>query len=308
MGRPDLPDNEETPLTVSRYALRYVAGRSRSHTLRPSSATSYRRILLSFAHQIGDPQPRRVTSRVIARWIEHQDVSPATLRSRIFAVRGLFDWLVFEHVIRSNPVLGIGMPRVPDYRPRGLPADAVGRLFGVLPDARATFIVLLMVQEGLRCGEVCRLQYGWVSFDEQLVLVRGKGDKERVLPLSDETWRAMTTYLADHPTTAGPLIRSYRFGQEREALRSQGVSQLVTGWMYDAGIKGQPRDLVSPHALRHTAAHDMLRNGAHVRDVQAALGHANLATTQRYLPWVVGDLRTAMGGRAYRHVQPLPTQ
>lgn len=56
----------------------------------------------------------------------------------------------------------------------------------------------------------------------------------------------------------------------------------------------------TPHALRHTAATDMLRGGAHVRDVQRALGHVELSSTQRYLPWLVGDLREAMGGRQYR--------
>ncbi len=71
------------------------------------------------------------------------------------------------------------------------------------------------------------------------------------------------------------------------------VSRLVSKWMHAAGVNA------SGHALRHTAATDMLRDGAHGRDVQNALGHASLATTQRYMPWLVGDLRTAMEGRTY---------
>jgi site-specific recombinase XerD len=72
--------------------------------------------------------------------------------------------------------------------------------------------------------------------------------------------------------------------------------------MSEAGIKRYRRDGVSAHALRHTSATDMLRSGAHLRDVQHALGHAHLATTETYLPLVVHDLREAMGGRQYRHL------
>lgn len=68
---------------------------------------------------------------------------------------------------------------------------------------------------------------------------------------------------------------------------------MVSRWFKASGSPA------SAHALRHTAATDMLRAGAHLRDVQAALGHVSLATTQRYLPWIVGDLREAMGGRTY---------
>jgi site-specific recombinase XerD len=75
---------------------------------------------------------------------------------------------------------------------------------------------------------------------------------------------------------------------------------MVGGWIGDAGLKRRAGDGISAHALRHRAATDMLRAGAHLRDVQAALGHVSIATTQPYLPTVVGDLRTAMGGRRYR--------
>lgn len=172
-------------------------------------------------------------------------------------------------------------------------------LLAVCPDARARVITLLMVQEGLRCCEVAGLEIQDIDWNEQLVLIKtSKGDNERVLPLSDETAEAITAYLKEQPSSCGPLVRSCLEPTSR--ISAKYVSRLVVGWVADAGLKGRPYDGLSAHALRHTAATDMLRSGAHLRDVQAALGHRNLQSTQVYLAWVVGDLRTAMGGRSYR--------
>lgn len=154
-----------------------------------------------------------------------------------------------------------------------------------------------MLQEGLRRKEVAGLSLGDFDFSERIMVVRGKGNHERVLPISSETWRALCCYLSERPATAGPLIRNYHDG--RSALAAVSVGRLVSEWMSDAGIKEKAYDGRSAHALRHTAASDMLRSGAHLRDAQQALGHQSITATQRYMPWLVGDLRTAMAGRNY---------
>ncbi len=156
---------------------------------------------------------------------------------------------------------------------------------------------LLEVQEGLRAGEVSRLQIGDIDFIGRTARVVGKGGHERLLPISEETWAAVSAYLDEHPATSGPLLRSYR--QPWRPLAPDTISGMVSEWMRVAGIKRRARDGISGHALRHTMATDALRNGAHLRDVQHALGHAHLATTEAYLPLVVNDLRAAMGGRRY---------
>jgi excisionase family DNA binding protein len=157
-----------------------------------------------------------------------------------------------------------------------------------------------MLQEGLRCIEVAQLDLHSVDLADRTVFIdNGKGGHQRLLPLSDETYAAILRYLGEvgGRTRSGPLVRSAL--NERQGISAQTVSQLVTGYIRDAGLKRDVRDGISAHACRHTMATDMLLGGAHLRDVQAALGHASIATTERYLPTVVHGLRDAIGGRSY---------
>jgi site-specific recombinase XerD len=274
--------------TLGSLVLAYVDERRRRKELRPG-----------FVRIAGwDMQVKRLRPTHIEKWMERGEHSPATLRNQLSIVRTFCKWLVRNGHIKSDPTLHVVTPRQPRYLPRGLQAPMVATAFGEAPDCRANLILSLMVQEGLRCCEVARLELGDVDFADRHVLIRGKGGHERVLPITEETWRALHSYLAEHPAQAGPLIRSYS-----RPLRGIGpghISVLVSDWLHGAGVPA------TAHALRHTAATDMLRAGAHLRDVQTALGHQSLATTQRYLPLVVHDLRDAMGGRTYRHPSEPP--
>jgi integrase len=164
-------------------------------------------------------------------------------------------------------------------------------------DTRGQLIVMLMVQMGLRCCEVAGLQRGDVDRGAGLVRVIGKGGHERIVPIPAEADGILADYLAEAVGSAGPLIRSKLHPQR--GLAADTIGGLVVDYMKAAGIKTGPRDGVSAHALRHTAATDMLRAGAHIRDVQQVLGHAHLATTEVYMPLVVRSLADAMEGRHY---------
>ena len=136
-----------------------------------------------------------------------------------------------------------------------------------------------------------------VSFNERYVRVTGKGGHQRLLPFDDQTWDAFSSYMKENPSRGGPVIRSLRHSER--PIGAVAISQLIVLLMYAANIKQAPHDVMSGHALRHTACVDMLRAGSSVRDVQAALGHVSLATTQAYMPMVIHGLRRAMGGRYY---------
>lgn len=286
----------------------YVDSRLRRGEIEAVTARDLRYNLRAFAEVAGDPPAAELDRSHIDLWRDTVAMSASTMRNRLSQISMFCEWLIVEGHLMIDPTIGIRRPREPRRLPRGMKPEQVAALLEVAPDARGRLIVLLMVQEGLRRKEVAGLDMGDVDLDQQLVVVRGKGGHERVVPLTEETLEALRTYLREAPTSAGPLVRAHAMRADglltgrwdtRCGLTASWIGKLMTEWMYQAGVKERPYDGRSSHALRHTCATDMLRGGAHVRDVQTALGHASIATTQRYLPWVVGDLREAMGGRRY---------
>lgn len=272
---------------------RYVEQRTRRGEIRPGTGNTLRYTLKGFVAATGEMRCSELSKQHIEQWHDGQRVAASTLGARLSQVRCFCLWLMQNDLITKDPTFGIKSPKPPRSVPRALKRIQVTSTYASCPDTRAELIVSLMVQEGLRCAEVAGLELGDIDFEEQLLLVReGKGGHQRVLPITDETLSTLDSYLAEHPAPNGPVIRSYN--NHYRPISAAYVSTLVARWIRAGGTDA------TGHALRHTAATDMLRAGAHIRDVQNALGHVLLSTTQRYLPWVVGDLRQAMSGRRYR--------
>lgn len=286
--------DDETMPTLGGSVLRYVEMRRQAGEFAPTTAKGVRWILWRFGEIAGlERSPRTLTRRQVEKWIgSRSSVAPATLRLELSVVRTYCQWLVDRGDLRRDPTMRIKGPPKPRDVPRALAGGDVARLLAKCPDMRARLIVSLMVQEGLRCMEVSALQVSDVDLVDDTLLVVGKGGHERLLPLSTETHIHLSRYLHELPATAGALIRSYQYQQR--GISPNHISVLVTRWMGDAHIKA------SAHALRHTMASDMLERCGNVRDVQMALGHVSLGTTQRYLRRSEGKrLREAMGGRRY---------
>lgn len=278
-----------TPLSA--LVLIYVRERASSGTLCPrTSAPGARRILLRFAiHVAGGPIGRAQVETFLAR-----PIGPNTRRKEFSTVRAFCGWLVSRGHLVADPTAGMRAPRAPRAVPRGYKREIVDRLLSTAPDARGRLILLLEVQEGLRACEVSRAEVGDIDFGEQTLLVHGKGCKERLLPISAQTWAAVEEYLHEWPAKAGPLIRSYT--RPWCGVTPDYVADLVQRWLRDIGIKTG-----GGHGLRHTMATTLLRDGgADIRDVQLALGHSNLASTSIYLPFSdARRLRGVMDGRWY---------
>jgi site-specific recombinase XerD len=168
-------------------------------------------------------------------------------------------------------------------------------------DNRERLIVLLMRREGLRAIEVANLELADIDSGEHSMIVRGKGGHERALPVTVEVWSAIETYLAERGTFDGHLLQAYQqsYANSEDGITPKYVARLVGDAFRRAGVRA------SGHSLRHTFATELLRNGAHLRDVQTALGHVSISTTQIYIPLtVVGDLRGLMEGGRCRRLEP----
>lgn len=278
---------------------RYLEERVSRGELDPMTARNHRSALKLFAEVVGKP-PERLTTRDLERWLETRThLRPSTRRSQFSYVATFCAWLDREGLVGRNPAADLRPPRVPRSVPRALPVEAVAATLAKAPDERARAIVWLMVGQGLRCCEVAGLDLEDWDRRRRMILVRGKREEEREIPVSDEVAQALEAYLARHPASYGPLIRSYRSG---DRLKPDSISGMVSEWMRAAGVKRRARDGRSAHAFRHTCATDVLDRDPDLRLVQQLLGHRHLSTTANvYIgPAKVARLRAAMAGRSYQ--------
>lgn len=254
---------------------------ARRHELARQSIREYGQILSRFSRHLGPMAVKAVKRDHVESWKATRDIGPRTLRHELSTVRGLFAWLIVHGHVKNDPTLGVKTPRVPRGGTRGLTPVQVRDLIVAAPDARSRLIILLMRVEGLRRGEVATLDFADVDLEEQMLDFVGKGGDRRRVPLSDQTSDALAKYLLEHPARMGPLVRSYT--HPGEALSPGYVTELVSRWMLDAGVKRNARDGRSAHALRHTAALSWLDQGADPHLIQQGLGHASIGTTWDYL-------------------------
>lgn len=277
---------------LSQLVLIYVRERVAAGEWCPTTVPSLRRTLLRFAGHAAVKAHELEAHHVMHFQAEHP-AAASTRRQRFSTIRGFCQWLVRNGHLDTDPTADLKAPRQPRPVPRAYPSELVARLLEVVPDRRARLIVLLEVQEGLRACEVARLEVGDVDFHDREIRVNGKGARERILPVSDETWEALELYLRQFPAKAGPLIRSYN--DPKAGICAAYVVSMMGRWLRAAGVAEG-----GGHGLRHTMATQLLRGGADVRDVQNALGHASLSSTSVYLPFSDAKrLRGVMGGRRY---------
>ena len=285
-------------ITVREAASLYLRSRCKRGELSTESERGYRARLDSFMVGVGaDRSCDRLQRRHVEGWLEGLGGMAPTSRRSYFATARLFcRWLRDQGYVDRDLFAGLRPPREPRMVPRNLAPDDIAAVLAVC-DERQRVVVVLMLQLGLRRGEVARLRVEDVDHVNRVVRIRGKGDHERVLPVPEQAASELRRWLGAQRITSGHVIRS-RVRPDM-GVRPATIGDMLTAAMYAAGVKACGWDRVSGHSLRHSAAADMLRHGAHVRDVQQVLGHSSIATTERYLPLVVQTLEATVGGRAY---------
>ena len=287
---------------TKRLVMRYTSDRRRLGEITPKTADDLSWILWQFADSCPE-DPAKIAKPTIRRYLkflEKANIAPSTKRTRIAGVRIFLDWLVREEIIKVNPIrsMGVRVRVEPRLVPRGLNVDEVEALLAVIPDSRGRCVAMLALQLGLRIGEIADLDVHDIDWRARTLRVTGKGGHQRLLPITEQAYSAINDYLAEHPASGGPLIRSYR--HPASGLGWHYLSHLLSRWMRDAGIKRRAYDGRSAHALRHTMAADMLEATEDLMAVSTALGHAHLKTTQLYVRSTApAKLRDKMEGRRY---------
>jgi integrase/recombinase XerD len=214
------------------------------------------------------------------RWAE---LAPSTVARRSAALRRFFGFLVDDGLRKDDPSEALPRPRFERPLPRILDADEVTRMFEAAEDrassgqftaVRNLALLELLYGSGLRASELVGLPRGAVRPSQPFLMVRGKGSKERLVPISSRAEKAVANWLE-----VSADARPWLFPSGKSRLSRVRLFQIVRAMAADAGIAPER---VSPHVLRHAFATHLLSGGADLRVLQSLLGHADIATTQIY--------------------------
>lgn len=211
------------------------------------------------------------------------------------AVRGFHRFAVRERWVGADITKGLSTPTAARKLPKALTVDEVERLIGAADPAttiglRARALVELLYSSGTRISEALALDVDDLSFDDQVVLVRGKGNKQRLVPIGGHARAAIDAYLVQ----ARPAFAIRGKGSAALFLNERGARlsrQSAWGDIESLAKLAKLEHKVSPHALRHSFATHLLNGGADIRVVQELLGHASVTTTQIYTKVSVEALR-----------------
>ena len=218
-------------------------------------------------------------------------LAPRTVARRLSAMRQFYRFLLGEGARKDDPTAQLDAPRLGRPLPKILAEEEVGRLIGVAAawpgeeGARLRCLLEILYAAGLRVSELVSLPLAAAQRDPRFLLVRGKGGKERLAPLSQPARETLAEYLkcraAFLPQNSGSKAGRWLFPSRGAAghLTRQRCAQLLKELALAAGL--DPAKL-SPHVLRHAFASHLLDHGADLRSVQQMLGHADIATTQIY--------------------------
>jgi integrase/recombinase XerD len=215
-------------------------------------------------------------------------IGARTAARRLSAFRQFFRFLVIENARRDDPSQALDAPRLPRTLPKHLDEgeteallDAVSKRTG--PDGmRLSCLIELLYGAGLRVSELVGLPVAAAQRDPRFLVIRGKGDKERLVPLGEKARAALKAYVEErwrflHDGKTSHFLFPSR-GREGHLTRRR-CGQLMKELAIEAGIDPAR---ISPHVLRHAFASHLVDHGADLRSVQEMLGHADIATTQIY--------------------------
>ena len=220
-------------------------------------------------------------------------LGPGSVARCVVAVRGFHRFCLLEGLSTSDPSRSWRPPKTPRRLPKAIPYDRVVALIAAAGgiDAplgvRDAALLEVLYGVGARISEACGIDVDDIDLDERVVLLRGKGARERRLPLGGHAAEAVSAYLVrGRPALVQKSTPALFLNSRGSRLSRQSAWAVIASAADRAGLSG-----VSPHTLRHSFATHLLEGGADVRVVQELLGHASVTTTQIYTRVTVDTLR-----------------
>ena len=301
----DLPDDAPSHPDIRAFLTHLAKERDVS----PNTLRAYRKDLTNLETFLGAQlgvrwswdQVDRLVLRGFLGYLTRQGLAKRSTARSLSAVRTLFKFLHREDVIETNPARAVSSPKLEKYLPAWLERRQVEALFemaelrareGEFADVRNLAILELFYSTGMRLSELRGINRGDLDLVAQQVKVRGKGRKERIIPIGNKASLALRNYESKRDELVrrlGPKAEksAWFLGPRGKRLSVRGIQELVTKFLdrvdENAGL--------STHSLRHSFATHLLDAGADLRAVQELLGHASISTTQIYTHTSVERLR-----------------
>jgi integrase/recombinase XerC len=302
---PELAGGSACPTALGRQIQSYLAELARAgastHSLRAYAADLGQFLEYLSPPGLEPPEPGAIDVLILREWLVslYRDrLSAVTIRRKLAALRGLFRYMVREGMITVNVARLVRTPKAPKTLPEVPNAEQVNALIdGVGADtlerphpARDRAIFELLYGCGLRISELAGLCLEDLDRGEGWLRVRGKGRKERQVPLPRKAAESLERYLAERPAAAPSAPAAARnaifLNHRRGRLTDRGIRGIVK--FYATMLAGDSS--IHPHSFRHAYATHLLADGADLRAIQELLGHARLSTTQKYTQVSLTDL------------------
>jgi integrase/recombinase XerD len=277
--------------------------------LRPASCEAYRRDLEQFAEHVEERDGLLVgaTQADVSAFMEGlrgHAVESRSIARKLSCLRGFYRWLLMDKRIAHDPTVNVETPSSWKVLPKSLAEGEVSEMLERTGTAaksadadglaiRDHAILELLYAGGLRVGEIVALRVEDVHLDQGRAQVRGKGDKERIVPLGRSAVEALERYLeVGRPGFVRGGLQRTGSSLQRALFLSVRGNALTRQWVWEMVRRASAAgSKASPHMLRHSCATHMVEHGADLRSVQTLLGHADIATTQVYTHVALGHLK-----------------
>jgi integrase/recombinase XerC len=280
---------------IRRYLEELARTNAAAHSIRAYESDLNQFLAYLSPPDLQPPAPREVDLLILREWLAslyRDSLDPASIRRKLAAVRSFFRYMLREGVIEINIARLVRTPKAPKKLPEVMTAEqantlldgvAAGKLERPHP-ARDRAIFEVLYGCGIRVSELAGLNLEDIDRSQGWLRVRGKGRKERQVPLPGQAAEALERYLGERPVKRDEqaVFLNHRGGR----LTTRGISGIVK--LYSTYLAGDPS--LHPHSFRHAYATHLLADGADLRAIQELLGHARLSTTQKYTQVSLTDL------------------